>query len=636
MDRFGRAFTAFVIAGMVLSVGIIAYTLADVDDDVTSQYLSRFRSANELKEYLQDAAAQRDYGSWMPMSPSMGSSPELAMDRVSGPDSSYSRTNVQVEGVDEADEIKTDGEYLYISTWNDVRIVRAYPPDELSNVSTINETVLLGDQADGYDLSISGIFVNADRLVVIGGVWKEYDWSVYYDALVRSDSSYVDAVLEVWEPSRAMVFVLDISDVYSPMLERSVGITGYGTTSRMIGDHVYLVAQSSPWIWDDEMFLPEVWNGFESEEIDVRYVYYDPETRDPNGLLDVIALNVTSGDFGYISIVAGYASTVYMSQSALYLSIQKWSGQITFDEAGNMVVDSSSTRTTIYKVGVDGLTIDVKARGEVKGWLLNQFSLDESGEYLRVATTSDWYDLKNAVYVLDSDLDLVGSLESIAPGETIFSARFVGDTLYLVTFRQIDPLFVIDLSDPAAPKILGELEMPGFSSYLHPVDEDHVLGIGQENGSVKISLYDVSEPTDPVEKSKILLGQYSHTSASYDHKAVLFDLERELLVIPVQSYWWSENYSMSGSWSGFYVFGVSTEDGISVRGTIECMNWTFWMGYDYSYTYYDYGRRALYIEDYLYTVSSYAVTASLLSDLSEVNTLLYREPFSDIYYLTAE
>jgi uncharacterized secreted protein with C-terminal beta-propeller domain len=279
-----------------------------------------------------------------------------------------------------------------------------------------------------------------------------------------------------------------------------------------------------------------------------------------------------------------------------------------------------TTRTTVYKVAVDRLSMVNVARGEIRGWLLNQFSMDENDGYLRVATTTSWSEPKNGVYVLDSDLQIVGALEGLAPTERIYSARFMGDTLYLVTFRQIDPFFVIDLRDPISPKVLGELKIPGFSSYLHPVDDSHVLGIGSENNSVKISLYDVTDPTNPVEQSKYLAPGWSSSTAQWDHKAFLFDRERNLLVIPMQvydSYWGNSNY-----WTGAYVFNVSTVDGISLWGKVS----------QNAQNVYDSPFRALYIDDTLYTVSYSSVRATSLLDLSAQGGLIY-STYSSWYYV---
>jgi inhibitor of cysteine peptidase len=227
--------------------------------------------------------------------------------------------------------------------------------------------------------------------------------------------------------------------------------------------------------------------------------------------------------------------------------------------------------------------------------------------------------MSNSVYVLNEDLQIVGDLLNIAPGERIYSARFVGDTLYLVTFRQMDPLFVIDLRVPSNPKILGELTMPGFSSYLHPVDSDHILGIGSENGSVKVSLYDVSDPTNPLEESKYLIPGYSYSEAQYDHKAVLFDLQKNLLVIPVNS--WS--YVGPENPSGAYVFDVSLTDGIRMKGVVQH---DF---VDQNYSDFRYStdiRRSLYIGDYLYTIGMTSVKASSLADLTAAGFVTFEVP----------
>jgi len=280
--------------------------------------------------------------------------------------------------------------------------------------------------------------------------------------------------------------------------------------------------------------------------------------------------------------------------------------------------------TTIYKIGVDGLSMHISARGDFNGVLLNQFALDEKDGYLRLAANNgDWNNRLNAVYVLDSDLAMIGSIENLAANESIQAARFVGDTLYLVTFRQIDPLFVIDLSVPTEPKVLGELTMPGFSSYLHPVDADHVLGIGREGSRVKISLYDVSDPTNPKEVSNYLTeeGPYASSPAQWDYKAVLFSAEKNLLVIPITIYNYdSVNYT---PFNGFFVFDVSVDSGISLRGTVS---------HDNSYYYYNDGGRSLYIGEYLYTMTDQNVKVSALSDLSELASM--ELPSSNGYYYT--
>ncbi|MDD1769448.1 MAG: beta-propeller domain-containing protein, partial [Methanomassiliicoccales archaeon] len=195
-----------------------------------------------------------------------------------------------------------------------------------------------------------------------------------------------------------------------------------------------------------------------------------------------------------------------------------------------------------------------------------------------------------------------------SPGESIYASRFVGDMLYLVTFRQIDPFFVIDLGVPSNPHVLGQLHIPGFSSYLHPVDDTHILGIGMENDSVKMSLFDVSDPKAPVELSRYTISNYSWSIALWDYKCILFDSERGLLVVPVTAH---DDLSYYKWWSSAYVFNVSAGDGVVLRGIIDHGNQTSI-------------SRSLYIGDYLYTVSDSMIKVNRLADLSDVGQLVYR------------
>jgi uncharacterized secreted protein with C-terminal beta-propeller domain len=382
---------------------------------------------------------------------------------------------------------------------------------------------------------------------------------------------------------------------------------------------VFLVTQSYSWIYGDEIATPKVWIGSMGGKMPLDKIHYDPETRETGGFLNVLSVNIRTEAHDVMSIVAGWASTVYMSQNALYITIQKWTGNIAIsNDSGIVAEQEDSTKTTIYRIAVDGVQMAATAKGEVGGWLLNQFSMDENGQYLRVATTTSWMDMKNSVYVLGSDLSIVGALKGIAPGERIYSARFVGDTLYLVTFRQVDPLFVIDLSAPSSPVVLGELEMPGFSSYLQPIDQNHLLGIGRENNNVKVSLYDVTDPMKPSEVSKFVVdADYSYSDAQSNHKAVLYDADRGILVIPISSNTYGEYWTNSQNHQGAYVFTISAENGISLKGVVTHSDVNYYLSNV---------MRSLYIGDHLYTVSYTQVKANNIDDLSDEGTLVYYAP----------
>jgi len=614
METFEKGFIAFVLAGAMIAVGIIGFSMNAEEEENSSQYLSNFSSYRDLANFLEDHAAsyRGDYAYWRDGAPLLSGGDENS--------ASHSETNIQVEGVDESDIVKTDGQYIYLVASNHVSIIKAYPPEDLANVSFIYPEDLATDEIDANRIYIEGVYLLPGKLIVLSSVGYYY-YDYYYNT--AEDSEIPSEPDGPW----TMISVFDISDVESPVLIHSKAISGSQVTSRLVGDIVYIVTQRSIWMYSDSYVLPAVQDDGLESDMAPDEIYYDNETKEAGSFVNILAYDVGTYESNHMSVIAGWASTVYMSQDSLYFTVPKWTGEIVWLESELVPEDDSGTRTTIYKISVDGIGMDIVAKGEVRGWLLNQFSMDEKDSYLRIATTTDWVDMKNNVYVLNATLVQVGAVEDIAPDERIYAARFVGDTLYLVTFRQIDPLFVIDLSDPSDPKILGELVMPGFSSYLHPVDEDHVLGIGSENSTVKVALYDVSDPANPVETSKVTLNGSSWTMASYEHKAVLFDKEMELLVIPVSTYWYSDDWTDYGYWNGAIVFRVSIEEGISIRGTIE--HTTSAQGYSGEI------QRSLYIEDYLYTIGYMQLKVSSLDDLSEVGSIVLGS-YPDYYYAARE
>jgi uncharacterized secreted protein with C-terminal beta-propeller domain len=288
-----------------------------------------------------------------------------------------------------------------------------------------------------------------------------------------------------------------------------------------------------------------------------------------------------------------------MSHTALYLTTQVWDGAV--------VSSSSSLSTSIYRIAVNGTGMSLEAQGSVDGRPLNQFALDESGGRLRIATTTAWPNPSNEVHVLDLELREVGSVEGIAPGESIYSCRFMGDRLYLVTYLQVDPLFIVDLSTDT-PTVLGELKAPGASNYLEMVDAG-LMGVGFENGSVKVSLFNVTDPRDLSEIGSFVVEGFSYSPAQYDHKAVTYLPGDGKLVIPV-------TYYGSDHWTGVYQRPSSAmlvlqldADGVSEVGRIVHENAT--------------ADRSLCIGDVLYTVSDTTVMASSLSTLELLGSLTY-------------
>jgi uncharacterized secreted protein with C-terminal beta-propeller domain len=317
-----------------------------------------------------------------------------------------------------------------------------------------------------------------------------------------------------------------------------------------------------------------------------------------------MAINTQNDDQAVTSetFLIGSAQNIFVSSSNIY---------ITYTNGGYMYIedDSNNEKTVIHKISIADGRIEYKCWGEVPGSVLNQFSIDEYQGYLRIATTTGdvWgSSARNNVYVLGEDLSIVGRLEGIAPGERIYSARFMGGRVYLVTFRRVDPLYVIDLVNPANPRVLGELEIPGYSDYLHPYDETHIIGVGWNNG-VKIALFDVSDPENPREMSKYETSGYSEVSQ--DHKAFLFSRSKNLLVMPIESYCSQDAY----------VFHISVDNGIVFKGNIShSENDVYsWSSYYNNYSV----KRSLYIENVLYTISDGMLKMNDLADLHAINSI---------------
>ncbi|MEM4397945.1 MAG: beta-propeller domain-containing protein, partial [Candidatus Woesearchaeota archaeon] len=305
-------------------------------------------------------------------------------------------------------------------------------------------------------------------------------------------------------------------------------------------------------------------------------------------------------------------------------------------------------RTIIHKIQIKDGNLKYIAKGEVKGYLLNQFSMDEHNENLRVATTFDaWTSGKsityNNIYVLNKDMKVIGKLEKIAPDERIYSTRFLGDRLYMVTFQRIDPFFVIDLSNPEKPEILGELKIPGFSDYLHPYDENTIIGLGKDTkenewntistNGIKLALFDVKDVNNPKLIDQYIIGKEGTDSeALYNHKAFLFSKNKNLLVIPVRETKGKEVFDSRWGyrqkvWQGAYVFDISKQ-GFKLKGKVSHAETE-----EYPYWYYGSPnaiKRSLFMDDVLYTISQKKIEMNNLDDLETINSITL--PYSEVYY----
>jgi len=527
----------------------------------------------------------------------------------------YSTTNIQVEGVDEADIVKTDGRLIYAASSNGlISIVEAYPPEGMRVLSKIS-----------IDGQVIGLFIGEDRLIAL------VEEAVKITAPSESEREAIIAPLPTYFPWRTSVRVFDVSMPEKPVSVGEVTLEGRYVSSRMIDNYVYVVLTYLIPVWTENLTVLPKWAVNEGwREISPPNIYYSDSIEAPSSYTLIAAIDILDVKRSTVkSVLTGYASRIYMSRSNLY---------VTFP-----VLDRSLGgwgRTEVYRIAVNGLDIECKAKGEIQGEVLNQFSMDEHNGYFRAATTTFLYEpssgtkMESNLYILNADnLEVVGKIEGLAPGERIYAARFMGDRCYLVTFKKVDPLFTIDVSDPSNPRVLGALKIPGYSDYLHPYDEDYLVGIGKEAvpaeegdfawyQGLKISLFNVSNVESPEEVAKIVIGDRGTDSpVLFDHHALLFDRGRSLLVIPIlEAKIFEEDYpGEKPPWAygrpifqGAYVFHVSPKDGIKLIGRISHMENS---GVDPMYEV----KRALYINETLYTVSDGKIKANNLADLSVVS-----------------
>jgi len=611
----------FVLISLTATVAVIApFCLASSDVPGQTHYysssspLKKFSSYEELKTFIKASSRVHPYYYQEPSGGSIlsanfaGDSKSILMSLYGLESSamvvyvpSYSKTNIQVEGVDEADVVKTDGEHIYLISSKNVTIVKAYPAEEAE--------ILFQIELNG---TLKGAFINGDKLVI------------FEETRINGTLTHIK--------------VYDVSDKENPDLKRDYSTDGNYFNSRMIGDYVYAVINHGVRLIEGEVVLPKIHSNRGAEEIDVSGIYYSDVPDYAYTFTTIVALNTQNDEEEptHESMLLGAARGMYVSLNNIYITIPE------------QALTNGVERTTIHRIHVENGEIACEANGEVPGYVLNQFSMDEYQGHFRIATTTGhvartWTEAtsRNNVYVLDTNLSIAGRLEDLAPGEKIYSARFMGDRCYLVTFRKVDPLFVIDLKNPSNPKVLGKLKITGYSDYLHLYDEDHIIGTGKETVAaeegdfawykgVKISLFDVSDVEKPKEIGKYEIGDRGTDSPVLrDHKAFLFDRSRNLLVLPVLVAEIDEAKYPNGVppytqgdyvWQGAYVFNISLDEGLALRGRIthlenndELMKSGYYFSSPYSV------KRSIYIDNVLYTISDKKIKMNNLENLGEIN-----------------
>ncbi|MDN7241890.1 beta-propeller domain-containing protein [Planococcus sp. N028] len=597
---------------------------------VVQEKLQKLSNAEELEAYFEQLMVlEKNSGQ-----PGLFNNAESAATEESADSSSasgsggeeHSTTNNQVEGVDEADLVKTDGSYIYAISEAKVVITDVRNPEAMTVAKEL---------AFKEEMYPQQLFLSDNVLVVLG--------SKYHIMPMEGD------VLE-YRPQTALtsVYLYNIEDPENPSLIREFGTEGNLNGARLTENILYFVTNMIPNYHileepDDGEIRPHVYdskNGEAIQPLPYEKIAILPGTMAANYSI-ITAIDLAEPEKNEVKTEGylGGSEQLYMTKDHLYVTA---SAYMPISEKEDEKLDMSiwlpqQTNTKIFKFALDGAEVEFEASAEVTGSLLNQFSMDEFNGYFRVATTEGfvWDEAapsKNHLYVLDDKLTQVGSVEDLAPGERIYSARFIGDKAYMVTFKETDPLFVIDVSTPTAPKVLGELKIPGFSNYLHPLGDNHLIGFGYDTklepvkngeprvvtGGMKISLFDITDFANPLEKdTEIIGGAGTYSTLQYDHKALFTHADKSLYGFPVSIFREATGDYVEFEGAGAMIYTI-TPEGIEETANLlnerdaEFENWETSV------------QRILYIGDSLYTVSPSEVKSYNLDTFDLKDTVSYK------------
>lgn len=559
---------------------------------------------NEIYGYIQDqrdaeekmAATHSDGGFFDAVEDSAASqeSSSAAATGTSGKSGSYSDTNVRTEGVGEADIVKTDGENIYLVNGETVEIVDI-ASDEMEHLAQIEM------EEDCY---VTELYAADERLLIL------YTREEYDDGKTGYDGTY---------RQYTCTDVYDISDPADPEKISTLSQSGYYNTMRVKDGYAYVLSDyslpydiSRP---EPRTYIPEV----QGEIMPVSDIYM-PQRKMGNDYTVITAFSLDDPKEKTDSkAVFGTAGECYVSTENIYVTESYYNNN-----------DANVTQTSIRRIAYENGVLTGTAQTRVDGILNDSFSIDEYDGYLRLVTTvtsvngtegsfltalADMFGGEetetevrsvdtNSLYILDSDLNVTGEIRDLAPDERVYSARLMGDIGYFVTFRETDPLFSADLSDPHNPKIIGELKIPGFSEYLHPYGDGKLLGIGMDvdeetvaTEGVKLSMFDISDPSDVKEENKYILEDMYGTDAGYDYKAVFADVEKNLF-----------GFLAYGDSSVYTVFTYDEEGGFR-----EVFSRTLnWAG----------SVRGMYAGENFYLISGNTIESFRLADFEKVDDIV--------------
>lgn len=629
IDRSTLRIALTVLMILVIAVAVPAVLLHPRQAALETGRTTRFESYDQIVSLLETtrlSSPNRYLNGMMEKSATFDSSAPAAagaQTQQTVGSTEHSTTNLQVAGVDEADIIKTDGSYLYLVANGRLLVYDVRKP---ATPTKTFEQVFRNDKESADPLAIY-LDEDNDRLILLV---TRYEYVAVTKTTTTGQATAqekiaADAMMPSIMPygkSYVSVQIFDLKNPAKPTLIRSFDQEGSYIDSRRIDKSIYVLTAKYTYgatKTDVATVIPQyrvggegaAWNLIPAQDISVYPAqYYE-------SFLVISAINSVDGNAKpTFESMLGYGNNVYVSPTAIYVAAARYeqpvaaasatdsgvkttsaapdasssSGSAIGKVISGMIAPVTKTTTDIYRFSISGGKVAASGSGSVPGTLLNQFAMDEHDGYLRIATTTgeawrtDANTSTNNLYILDASLKQVGAIEGLARKEQIKSVRFIGDRAYLVTFRTTDPLFVIDVSKPTAPIVLGELKIPGFSEYLHPYSENLLIGFGQNAAEVgdraytlglKISMFDVSDTKNPKEVSTLTLGDRgSYSEILNNHKALLFDSKSDVIGFPVSlaSVPISQRADPKAYgyqyYNGFVVLGYS-EAGFKIRGFVS-------------------------------------------------------------------
>ncbi|MFW5889040.1 MAG: beta-propeller domain-containing protein [Bacillota bacterium] len=584
--------------------------------------VKNFTSYEELNDYVSDKKDNlTSYNNVFERETDDFAMPESGQDNTANDSQkNYSETNIQVEGVNESDTIITDGYYIYIAKGNQFKII------DVSDLTIVYQETFENDY-------INGMYIYQSKIVLLK--------NTYYPVTeTEPDSNEPEADYWYWRyVNNFTVLIYDKSDINNINLERELEFENANLVdSRMIDDNLFLVLNENVFYYEDDSYIPRYKDSNVADDfIDLAYenIFYFLDNNVLSSYLILSSFSVLSDTEIDINAYMGNSFEVYMSENNLYISAHKYIYPETDLERFNV-----EYKTTIMRFEIIEDNLIFKAATDIEGFTLNQFSFDEYEGVLRVATTDYDYtetevNITNQLYLLDAtdeELTEISILENLGkPNERIYAVRFSGEIGYVVTFVNTDPLYKLDLSNPQEPEILGELYEEGVSDYLHMITEDLMLGVGRNAETVdgvtrftgvKIALYDVSQDTPITLETILVEGEYSYTNVIYNHKLfVTYEVEGEdyvYVAIPISGY--SESYS--NYYQGIYVYKVNYEG--SLEFVVELSHLSE------EYDYFDTIERAVFIDEFIYTISySRIIQYDIEDKFNIVDELILNESFYD-------